>query len=48
MLVQLGLIDPAVLPVSGAESTYKARDQHSRPSNELIRRVAQRTGGGPT
>jgi carboxymethylenebutenolidase len=38
VLVQLGLLDPARLPATGAESARKARDQRYCPSNELIRR----------
>lgn len=38
VLVQLGLLDPAGLPVAGVESARKALDQRSCPSNELIRR----------
>jgi carboxymethylenebutenolidase len=38
VLVQLGLIDPAALPVAGAESAAKALDP-SLPANALIRRA---------
>lgn len=41
VLVQLGLLDPAGLPVAGAETAAKVRDP-SLPSNELIRRAAAR------
>jgi carboxymethylenebutenolidase len=40
VLVQLGLIDPAKLPVAGVESAEKAQDP-SRPANALIRRTAR-------
>jgi len=43
VLVQLGLIDPADLPVSGVESARKAVDQRTSPSNQLIRRAAERS-----
>jgi carboxymethylenebutenolidase len=39
VLVQLGLLDPAGLPVAGAETARKVLD-HRLPSNELIRRAA--------
>ena len=38
VLVQLGLLDPATLPVAGIESARKAVDP-SLPSNALIRRA---------
>src|SRR5882724_881876 len=38
VLAQLGLLDPAKLPVAGVESARKVLDT-GRPSNELIRRV---------
>ena len=41
LLVQIGLIDPAELPVSGAEQARKLRDP-ALPSNELIRRAGRR------
>jgi carboxymethylenebutenolidase len=41
VLVQLGLLDPATLPVAGAESAAKVVDP-TRPSNELMKRI----GGG--
>jgi carboxymethylenebutenolidase len=43
VLVQLGLLDPARLPVAGAETARKVLGPEL-PSNELIRRAA--TGGG--
>jgi carboxymethylenebutenolidase len=36
--VQVGLLDPATLPVVGAEQAAKLRDP-TLPSNELIRRA---------
>ena len=39
VLVQVGLIDPETLPVSGAESARKVLDPASVPSNELIKRA---------
>jgi carboxymethylenebutenolidase len=41
VLVQLGLIDPAALPVAGADSAKKALDP-SLPANALIRRAGRR------
>lgn len=41
VLVQVGLIDPETLPVSGAESAQKVLDPDSVPSNELIKRADQ-------
>jgi carboxymethylenebutenolidase len=38
LLVQVGLLDPATLPVVGAEQAAKLRDP-TLPSNELIRRA---------
>jgi carboxymethylenebutenolidase len=38
LLVQVGLLDPATLPVVGAEQASKLRDPRL-PSNELIRRA---------
>jgi carboxymethylenebutenolidase len=38
LLVQVGLIDPAKLPVIGADQARKLRDP-TRPSNELIQRA---------
>ena len=42
VLVQLGLLDPAGLPVSGVESARKALDQRYCPSNGLIDRAKGR------
>ena len=39
VLVQVGLIDPQELPVSGAESARKVLDPDSVASNELIKRA---------
>jgi carboxymethylenebutenolidase len=41
LLVQVGLLDPAALPVVGAEQARKLRDP-TLPSNELIHRAARR------
>ena len=41
LLVQVGLLDPAKLPVVGAEQANKLRDP-TLPSNELIHRAARR------
>ena len=41
LLAQVGLIDPAQLPVTGAEQARKLRDP-TLASNELIHRAAQR------
>ncbi len=38
-LVQVGLIDPTHLPVSGAEAAKKMLDRHSVPSNLLMKRT---------
>ena len=38
-LVQLGLLDPAGLPVSGVESARKALDPAALPSNLLMKRT---------
>lgn len=40
-LVQVGLLDPAQLPVTGAEAARKMLDPTSVPSNELIKRYVQ-------
>src|SRR6266699_1029809 len=40
VLVQLGLLDPAKLPVAGVESARKAMDKHL-PSNALMDRAEQ-------
>jgi carboxymethylenebutenolidase len=42
VLVQIGLLDPAVLPVAGIESARKALDR-SLPSNQLIGRVRRKS-----
>jgi carboxymethylenebutenolidase len=39
VLVQVGLLDPETLPVSGAESARKVLDPTSLPSNRLIERA---------
>jgi carboxymethylenebutenolidase len=39
LLVQVGLLDPSLLPVSGAEQAAKVLDE-SRPCNGLIERAA--------
>jgi carboxymethylenebutenolidase len=39
VLVQIGLLDPAGLPVAGAEAAHKLLDE-TRPSNTLMRRWA--------
>ena len=38
-LVQLGLLDPATLPVAGAEAARKALDPEAVPSNLLMKRT---------
>ena len=38
LLVQVGLLDPSELPVTGAEQAGNVLDPHARPLNELIRR----------
>ena len=38
-LVQLGLLDPAKLPVAGAETARKTLDPESVPSNLLMKRT---------
>ena len=43
LLVQVGLLDPAKLPVVGAEQVSKLRDP-ILPSNELIHRAERRKG----
>ena len=40
LLVQIGLIDPAELPVTGAEQAANVIDVGTQPLNELIRRSA--------
>ena len=42
VLAQIGLIDPAKLPVSGLESAEKVLDPQAVPSNLLIARAEQR------
>lgn len=37
VLVQIGLLDPAGLPVAGREATRKVMAPHSEPSNGLMR-----------
>lgn len=37
VLVQIGILDPAALPVAGKETARKVVDPHSEPSNGLIR-----------
>jgi carboxymethylenebutenolidase len=37
LLVQVGLLDPAELPVTGAEQAENVLDPRARPLNELIR-----------
>lgn len=39
VLVQAGLLDPAGLPVLGAETVRKTLDPHALPSNMLIKRL---------
>ena len=43
VLVQIGLLDPADLPVAGAETALKVADA-TRPSNELMARWADSAG----
>jgi carboxymethylenebutenolidase len=43
VLVQLGLLDPAGLPVAGVETARKVLNPRL-PSNELIRRAEARQG----
>jgi carboxymethylenebutenolidase len=43
VLVQIGKLDPKGLPVAGAESAAKVRD-NSRPSNALMRRWKESAG----
>jgi len=43
VLVQLGLLDPATLPVVGVESARKLAD-HGWPSNQLIERANRNPG----
>jgi carboxymethylenebutenolidase len=46
VLVQLGLIDPAGLPVAGTEAAYKVIDK-TLPSNKLMRDAWQASEGKP-
>jgi carboxymethylenebutenolidase len=43
VLVQIGLLDPAGLPVAGSETAKKLIDE-TRPSNTLMKRWAESTG----
>jgi carboxymethylenebutenolidase len=43
LLVQVGLLDPALLPVAGAEQAKRLLDP-SLPANEMIRRRQKRAG----
>jgi len=43
VLVQIGLLDPAGLPVAGSETARKLVDE-TRPSNTLMRRWAESSG----
>ena len=36
VLVQIGLLDPQILPVCGAAAARKVLDEQSQPSNRLI------------
>jgi carboxymethylenebutenolidase len=47
VLVQVGLLDPAGLPVAGAETARKVLDPQ-RPSNTLLGGVWQQSEGRPT
>jgi carboxymethylenebutenolidase len=47
VLVQLGLLDPAGLPVVGVEGTRSVLDR-SIPLNGLIHRAQQRTSNSPS
>ena len=38
LLVQVGLLDPALLPVSGAEQAKRLLD-NTQPANEMIERL---------
>lgn len=46
VLVQIGLLDPAALPVAGVESAKKLLDE-TAPSNTLMKRWADSAGKGP-
>ena len=43
VLAQVGLLDPARLPIAGAESARKVLDPASIPSNALLSRAGERT-----
>jgi carboxymethylenebutenolidase len=43
VLVQIGLLDPAGLPVAGVESARKLVDE-TRPSNTLMKRWGESAG----
>ena len=43
VLVQVGLLDPAGLPVAGAETARKVLDK-GQPSNQLMARWAESAG----
>ena len=43
LLVQVGLLDPSELPVTGAEQAGNVLDPRARPLNELIRAQPQLT-----
>jgi carboxymethylenebutenolidase len=44
VLVQIGLLDPSGLPITGVESTRKVLDP-ALPSNELMRRTSDASSG---
>jgi carboxymethylenebutenolidase len=44
LLVQVGVLDPAKLPVTGAEQAHKLMDP-TLPSNDLIRRAERSRAG---
>ena len=46
VLVQIGLLDPARLPVAGSETARKLVDER-RPSNTLMKRWAESAGTPP-
>jgi len=41
LLVQLGLLDPKGLPVSGKEQAHKVKDPASVPSNDLLKNTGR-------
>ena len=45
LLVQVGLLDPEGLPLSGAEQADKVLDPRGRPANELIARASRPPSG---